>query len=96
MTADIRDWVAEVLAGVPLHELTKPERDSFLRDAAKLIEAFPLLAQPVEWEYKAVSNSERVCTRGTLQQVEDFRRDFPDALIYRQECRRAGEWEVVE
>ena len=95
MTTDIRERVAEVLAGMPLHELTKPERDYFLRAAAFLLEAFPQLAEPVEYEFAVQDSSGEIATRWfrSRRTAEEFAYESTGSIVRR---RRAGEWEVVE
>ena len=102
MTTDIRERVAEVLAGMPLHELTKPERDYFLRAAAFLLEAFPQIAE-TEWEYgyaEVVVEGDKEYIYGsgdgffaTPEEAKAHAVEDSDVIVRR---RRAGEWEVCE
>ena len=79
---------------MPLHELTKPERDYFLRAAAFLLEAFPQIAEE-QWEYAVMEKGGHIATgwlsaRAAAGQCVRFDSD----VIVRR--RRAGEWEKAE
>ena len=95
MTTDIRERVAEVIdrAENSTNTGSKPHRHQVIADA--LLEAFPQLAEPVEWEWGVRDAGGRLVvdglkTRGSAGVCAIK----PGDVIVRR--RRAGEWEKAE
>ena len=91
MSDDIHERVAEVLCrGVHAtrfeYRATQSACDACFKGADVMLEAFPQLAEPVEYDY-----SEGYLEHGLLH----VRFGIPPELIRKYRRRRAGEWEEV-
>ena len=95
MTTDIRERVAEVLTNLIDSQYVGGKRSDAEAAAWAVLEAFPQLAEPVEWEWGVRDAGGRLVvdglkTRGSAGVCAIK----PGDVIVRR--RRAGEWEKAE
>jgi len=111
MSTDIRERVAEVLSEHSRYvecalsenecgcgKTVGPKSGWNLHKADALLEAFPQLAETVEYEWAVVDTGSRLTYPGrfgSFKEVEAYATSlgFPVKIVQR---RRAGEWEVVK